>query len=240
MRYLIPPALATCGIAWIFLVAEWIKKGLLPKIIFSQYDPLNVIFTAQIFVLPLTGLVLVVLYFYDRQNFKKYFRVGDINAVAVPIKWLGIGPGTHWKKLGSYLALILTSGTLLFMIIGLASQKAFQLTGTYFSLWPLAALFSVTNAWSEEIFTRFTIVMGFSGKIRPDLRYWISAAVFGIPHYFGMPGGIIGTLMAGFLGWLLAKSIYETKGIFWAWMIHFVQDVVIFSAMMMMLLSKNN
>lgn len=36
--------------------------------------------------------------------------------------------------------------------------------------------------------------------------------------------------MAGLLGWLLAKSVLETNGIFWVWGIHFLQDVVIFSA----------
>jgi uncharacterized protein len=35
--------------------------------------------------------------------------------------------------------------------------------------------------------------------------------------------------LAGFLGWLLAKSIVETRGIFWAWFIHFLQDVIIFT-----------
>jgi hypothetical protein len=39
--------------------------------------------------------------------------------------------------------------------------------------------------------------------------------------------------MAGLLGWLLAKSVLETNGIFWAWCIHFLQDIVIFSAFVM-------
>lgn len=46
-------------------------------------------------------------------------------------------------------------------------------------------------------------------------------------HYYGAPYGITGVLMAYFLGWFLGKSIIETKGIFWAWMIHFVQDFLI-------------
>jgi uncharacterized protein len=40
----------------------------------------------------------------------------------------------------------------------------------------------------------------------------------------------VGMLLAGFLGWLLAKSVFETQGLFWAWGIHFLQDVVIISA----------
>jgi hypothetical protein len=40
--------------------------------------------------------------------------------------------------------------------------------------------------------------------------------------------------MAGFLGWLLAMSLVETQGIFLAWAIHFVQDVVIITSMILM------
>ncbi|AHF00172.1 hypothetical protein THITH_11215 [Thioalkalivibrio paradoxus ARh 1] len=66
----------------------------------------------------------------------------------------------------------------------------------------------------------------------------ISAIAFGAPHLRGMPNGLIGAIMAGFLGWLLAKSVIETHGIFWAWFIHFVQDVVIFSAFVMAAANK--
>jgi len=33
----------------------------------------------------------------------------------------------------------------------------------------------------------------------------------------------------------LAKSILETKGIFWAWLIHFLQDIIIFTALLTIL-----
>lgn len=51
----------------------------------------------------------------------------------------------------------------------------------------------------------------------------LSGLIFGIPHHFGTPGGILGAAMA--------KSVMETRGIFWAWFIHFLQDVVIFAAL---------
>lgn len=56
---------------------------------------------------------------------------------------------------------------------------------------------------------------------------WISATIFGVAHYRGMPGGIWGVLLAGLLGWVLTKSMIETEGFFWAWLIHFLQDVVL-------------
>ncbi|HEX2695726.1 MAG TPA: hypothetical protein VHP61_08215 [Acidobacteriota bacterium] len=35
-------------------------------------------------------------------------------------------------------------------------------------------------------------------------------------------------LAAAFLGWLLGKSMLETKGLLWPWFIHFVPDVIVF------------
>jgi hypothetical protein len=37
--------------------------------------------------------------------------------------------------------------------------------------------------------------------------------------------------MSTFLGWMLGKAMLETRGFFWAWFIHFWQDVAIFSFM---------
>jgi hypothetical protein len=34
--------------------------------------------------------------------------------------------------------------------------------------------------------------------------------------------------MTGFLGWLMAKSLIETKGLGWAWFIHAVADIPVF------------
>ncbi len=59
--------------------------------------------------------------------------------------------------------------------------------------------------------------------------FWLTAALFGIGHFYGIPYGVIGVLMAGFLGWWLGKSMLETRGLWWAWFIHFVQDVWIFA-----------
>jgi hypothetical protein len=60
---------------------------------------------------------------------------------------------------------------------------------------------------------------------------WNAALFFGIGHYFGVPYGVIGVVMATFLGWILGKAMLETRGLFWSWSIHFVQDVLIFSFM---------
>ena len=60
----------------------------------------------------------------------------------------------------------------------------------------------------------------------------ISGAPFGSAHHFGTPGGPVGVVLAGFLGWFLAKSVVETRGIGLAWSVHFVLDVIIFVAIL--------
>ncbi len=85
------------------------------------------------------------------------------------------------------------------------------------------------NAFTEEVIFRLSYVSlvkheGWDEK----WALFLGTTVFGLVHYFGMaPKGIMGALMAGFLGWFLTKSILESKGFFWAWFIHFLQDVVI-------------
>jgi membrane protease YdiL (CAAX protease family) len=87
------------------------------------------------------------------------------------------------------------------------------------------------NAFTEEAITRLSVVTALDGVFSRPTIYMISALIFGVPHYFGVPGGLLGALMAAFLGWLLARSIAETEGIFWAWFIHFLQDVIIFTSL---------
>lgn len=58
--------------------------------------------------------------------------------------------------------------------------------------------------------------------------------LFGVGHFYGIPNGVVGVLLTGFLGWFLGKSMLETGGFFWAWLIHFMQDVVIFAFLAML------
>ncbi|MBU3995487.1 MAG: hypothetical protein KKF42_06900, partial [Actinobacteria bacterium] len=53
--------------------------------------------------------------------------------------------------------------------------------------------------------------------------------IFGAAHYFGIPGGPVGSIMAGFLAWFATRSIQDTRGIGWSWLLHFLQDMLIFT-----------
>ncbi|HNF36385.1 MAG TPA: CPBP family intramembrane metalloprotease, partial [Anaerolineales bacterium] len=99
-------------------------------------------------------------------------------------------------------------------------------------LWSIP--FSVANAFSEEAIFRMGIVSPLFGVLSTSVILLLSGVIFGAPHYFGQPSGVVGAVMAGFLGWLLAMSLVETQGFLIAWAIHFAQDVVIITSMILM------
>ena len=156
-----------------------------------------------------------------------YFNLRKVDGAVNPVPLLGIKPGERWKTIGVSIGLIITIVTGIVVYFQVVPQNG--LTFRFFPEVPLILLFALMNSFTEEVIFRLsytTIVANENGN--PRISEFLSAAVFGGVHYFGIaPSGIAGALMAAFIGWFLAKSINETKGFFWAWVIHFAQDVVI-------------
>ena len=183
------------------------------------------------------ALVLIAVYFINGENFSTFFALGNIGAPANGVAWLGISDGESWLNLGTTLAFFITLATSTFVYLQFRKSSGGLKQLLPFIPWIL--LFSVTNSFSEEVVYRLGIVVPLVDSISPVYILLISAVAFGAPHLRGMPNGIVGALMAGLLGWVLAKSVLETQGIFWAWSIHFLQDVVIFSAFVMAAANKS-
>lgn len=85
------------------------------------------------------------------------------------------------------------------------------------------------NSFSEEMNYRASLLGALGDSLGEGQKVLLTAIIFGIGHYYGVPYGIIGVVMASLLGWFLGKSMVETQGFTWAWLIHFLQDVAIFS-----------
>lgn len=161
-----------------------------------------------------------------------FFKWGAVHAPATRLFVLGISGNKTWAREVLPLILIISTATSVFMFGGVHTTNSWQYF--HWSFIPLALMFSVINAFGEEIVFRFIIIGSLSETYSKGLILLISAAMFGVPHYYGSPGGIIGVLMSVFLGYVLARISMETKGIGLAWFIHFVQDVIIFIALFMM------
>lgn len=164
-----------------------------------------------------------------RQNAAIFYHLGDLRAPAQPLSALGIKTGDTWKAVGTNFAVIVSLATGLFIYLNVAQGQSLE--PEHVRYLPFVLLLSALNAFTEEAITRLSVVTLLFGRVSPAVICTASALLFGIPHYFGVPGGPLGALMAGFLGWLLAKSILETRGLFWAWWIHFLLDVIIFTAL---------
>jgi uncharacterized protein len=180
----------------------------------------------------LAAIVLVTSYFFNPKSFAAFFCIGNVHAHISKIAWLGITGNETWLEIATSLGLFITLGTAIFMFFQLKKAGADYRFFLFSLFWAIP--FSITNAFSEEAIFRIGIVSPLYGNLSIPIILLISGIIFGLPHYFGMPSGIIGVLMAGFLGWLLAMSLVETQGIFLAWAIHFVQDVVIFTSIILM------
>jgi hypothetical protein len=160
----------------------------------------------------------------------QFLRRGDLSAPARRIAILGVKDGERWNKIGVTFAIILSIATAAFLLVGYWPRLAATAPSAIGLAVLIALPLSLSNSFVEEIITRWSIVEGFSGSARlVALAPWVSAVIFGSVHFIGIPGGPLGSLMAGFLAWLAARSIQDTRGIGWAWFLHFLQDIIIFT-----------
>ena len=198
----------------------------------SQNEYVNFQVNYQFVLLAITLLSLATTYYLNKENFTNYFSFGNISAAAEEMKLFGIKANDGWLKTGLSLTIIISLATGIFMFFQLkqANIEWSLLQGSI--LWIL--LFSLTNSFGEEMIYRMGIVSPLKGLLSPMTIFIVSAVLFGFPHLAGMPSGLIGAVMAGVLGLVLAKSLYETNGFFWAWTIHFIQDIIIITGLFLL------
>ncbi|MFZ5818267.1 MAG: CPBP family intramembrane glutamic endopeptidase [Chloroflexota bacterium] len=208
------------------------------KTVFHSNPVVNTQIKFQSLQLILAAVVLLLTYLLNPENFARFFRLGDVNAHISKIAWLGITGNETWLEIATSIGLFITLGTAIFMFFQLKKAGVDYRYFLFSLLWSIP--FSVANAFSEEAIFRIAIVSPLYGIFSVSVIVLISGVAFGLPHYFGQPSGVIGVLMAGFLGWLLALSLLETQGLLIAWAVHFVQDVVIITSMILISKGKLN
>ncbi len=172
-------------------------------------------------------LVIAALWYVKRNRADFFLTKGQFDAPIEPVRWLGIGKGESWRIFGG----IFTACAALAIVIPLALSV--PLTAEAFSralpLLPVAILLAGLNAFAEEVYYRASMLSTLTDVIGKNQSLLLSCVFFGMAHYFGgSPPGIVGFALTGFLAFLLGKSMLETKGMLWAWVIHFVPDVFIF------------
>lgn len=179
--------------------------------------------------------VILLLIHYCRTPEEAYLARGDLSKKAEEIRWLGIEKGKiSWGKLSVISAILISLGTILLTVVtatGFSRQGNLERLSSYL---PLVLLFALVNSFCEGVVFR-SAVLGTLSRILPkDPLVLIGAMFFGIGHYYGIPSGPLGALMSTVLGWYMLRSMYETKGFLSSWIIHFMQDAVIFATIILM------
>jgi membrane protease YdiL (CAAX protease family) len=158
-----------------------------------------------------------------------FLTLGNLRAPITPVRWLGFPKADPWTRFGGQFAIYISLGLLAFLILG--GRPTFASLALALPMLPVVLVLAALNAFNEEMTYRASLISTLEGPIGPQGAVMVAAAFFGIGHFYGVPYGILGVAMATFLGWLLGKAMVETRGFFWAWLIHFLQDVLIFSFM---------
>lgn len=153
-----------------------------------------------------------------------YLTAGQIDAPVRPVSWLIDSPMT-WARLGPLSAALIGLGTLAFL---LAAGNAPTLDRALAVL-PAVLVIAATNALNEEVMFRAGPVAALDGVLGRRELVLLVVALFAIPHYFGIPFGLVGVAMAAIFGSWTVKALLETRGLLWPWVVHLVQDILIFT-----------
>ncbi|WP_333693634.1 CPBP family intramembrane glutamic endopeptidase [Flavobacterium sp.] len=180
----------------------------------------------------LIAIVFIALFLCKNPASKEFFQIGELSSIAEKEKWIGINGNSTWLKNGLQLLFFISLATGIF--VGLGVMNSGSISNFQLSFIPFILLFSLTNSFAEEIIFRYAIIAGLEDYYPKGLILITSAILFGIPHFFGNPSGIVGVIMSGLLGYILCKATLETRGLSIAWGIHFVQDIIIFTGLLMM------
>jgi hypothetical protein len=184
-----------------------------------QNEFINRLANYQLFLLAI-GFFTMSLFLLLYPSAKEFLRIGDLSTIAIREKWLGINGRSTWLKNGAQLLFTISIATGIFMFLGVHyTNSLHNIQGWFF---PFVLLFSFTNAFSEEMVFRFGMIAGLNNHYSKLTIMIVSAILFGLPHYYGNPGGGVGILMSGVLGYILCKASLETRGLLIAWLIHFV------------------
>jgi membrane protease YdiL (CAAX protease family) len=155
---------------------------------------------------------------------------GDLRAPIRPVPWLGFPKPDPWPRFGGQWAVYLSLGTLAFLVLS-GGGPAPRLLEAVPAVLPAVVLIAALNAFGEEVTYRSALLAPLVRSVGNRHALWLTATNFGLAHYYGVPSGMAGVVMATFVGWLLGKAMLETRGLAWPWFVHLCLDVVIFSTL---------
>ena len=213
----------SCGI-WLSDLPVWVSwfpldvSNFVPYLIGAEFKQLIIAGLVMV------GLLLIGL---RRQDF--FLRPGELDAPAAPMPGLGVGKATSWRPLGLRLSLFAFLAMLLATSFYAVDRLTVEAAWAALPFLPLIIVLAGLSAFSAEIIYRAALLAPIHHTLGPVHSVALAAAFFGISWFYGLPLGLLGVLFWGFFGWMLGRSLLETKGLLWPWFIHASANVVMFA-----------
>lgn len=229
-KYLLLMALI---IVFAYVVTPFIQQTTLWQNVFQGQPTIVAIFGTRVLlaVETLIGLAVLALFGVKR---KEMFQVrGDLNAPVEGMRLPGRDRPLRWTVFGTLMAILL--GGLFFTFMA-AETPITPASFLYLLPWlPLVVLSAVGNAFAEEGMYRAAPLALLEPLVGSNHAVWMTAAWFGLGHFYGgIPSGYAGLVMTGLLGLLLGKAMLDTRGMGWPMIIHVVLDTVVFAFLTML------
>lgn len=156
----------------------------------------------------------------------EFFLVrGDLNA-RLEQPWLDASRHVRWAAVGSIFALLMGLAVFVYMWTTVVPSPGTM--GRAALYLPAALLAAALNAFAEEMLYRGVLLGPLLRLTGPRQAILMTAVLFGISHYYGIPAGLLGVGLSFIAGCIFGRSMVDTRGLAWPWVMHFVADSVIF------------
>jgi membrane protease YdiL (CAAX protease family) len=182
------------------------------------------------------ALLLIGLLFLLRRKKERFFLVrGDLQVQAEPIRVFGQKkPGPLWLFGTIFTTVVIIAQFFMFI---LPMSPTAETLRKLLPLLPLVVLLAASNGFNEEVSLRVAPISPVYEVVGKGYAIWMAALLFGSAHYIGgIPSGVVGVLITSILGWFFGKCMLDSKGFFWPWLFHSLQDLLPFTLMAMVAL----
>ncbi len=153
-------------------------------------------------------IILAFLLLNGRRRSDLFLVKGNISAPVEPSRLLGMKKSEPWTRTGTIFAAIFASVTLIYLT--LSNPPSLSTIESALPLIPVAIVIAAINAFNEEFTLRAAPLSELRTSVGNHQGLLITTLFFGLGHFYGVPSGILGVLLASFLGWFLGKSMLET------------------------------
>lgn len=223
------------GFIWALVtlaVGNWIRYGIentTPWTVWAQTAPKYELIFADFLVALIPGLLMALTLVGSGIGRREVFLAkGDLSAPStMPF---GLRP-IPWTLLRPLLTILFTLPLVLQLISTV--RPDFAMGEKVLGALPIILTFAIVNAASEEVRFRSVLIARMETVLGPRHALLLTSTLFGLGHWFGNPSGPSGVLMTGIAGWFLGKAMIETRGFFWSWLMHGIQDVIILAFIVM-------